>query len=107
MELLQGPVATQGRQKDFVDTEKSLGRKGENVSAVVGYAGGPKQGAAQASICISICRLFQVCLHPSCLTIIKLLAPWTTSSNQLLDKAVDCLLGPGQHTKRVDPLCAT
>lgn len=28
-----------------MDAEKGIGRKGENVSAVVGYAGGPKKGA--------------------------------------------------------------
>ena len=33
-----------GRQKDFVDVEKGLGRKGENVSATVGYAGGANAG---------------------------------------------------------------
>lgn len=36
-----------GRQKDFVDVEKSLGRSGEKVSAVVGYAGGRKTGEPQ------------------------------------------------------------
>ena len=34
-----------GRQKDFVDTERKLGRAGGNVSAVAGYAGGADQGA--------------------------------------------------------------
>ena len=29
-----------GRQKDFVDTEKKLGRRPEEISAVAGYAGG-------------------------------------------------------------------
>lgn len=29
-----------GRQKEFVDTEKSLGRKPDEISAVTGYAGG-------------------------------------------------------------------
>ena len=33
-----------GRQKEFVDTEKKLGRAGEQVSAVVGYAGGKRSG---------------------------------------------------------------
>ena len=42
---MQPCLIAQGRQKDFVDAEKSVGRKGENISAVVGYAGGPKKGA--------------------------------------------------------------
>jgi hypothetical protein len=33
-----------GRQKDFVDAEKRLGRAPEEVSAVVGYAGGRQTG---------------------------------------------------------------
>ena len=33
-----------GRQKDFVDVEKSLGRSPDKVSAIVGYAGGRKTG---------------------------------------------------------------
>jgi peptide methionine sulfoxide reductase MsrA len=33
-----------GRQKDFVDVEKSLGRTPDKVSAIVGYAGGRKTG---------------------------------------------------------------
>ena len=33
-----------GRQKEFVDTEKKLGRAPEQVSAVVGYAGGKRSG---------------------------------------------------------------
>lgn len=33
-----------GRQKDFVDVEKSLGRSPDKVSAIVGYAGGWKTG---------------------------------------------------------------
>jgi len=31
-----------GRQKDFVDVEKALGREGGKVSAITGYAGGAK-----------------------------------------------------------------
>ena len=35
-----------GRQKDYVDAErKTLGRAPEQVTAVVGYAGGKKTGA--------------------------------------------------------------
>lgn len=34
-----------GRQKEFVDAEKTLGRAPDQVSAVVGYAGGKQQGA--------------------------------------------------------------
>ena len=33
-----------GRQHDQVQTEQKLGRKAENISAVVGYAGGADQG---------------------------------------------------------------
>ena len=33
-----------GRQKDFVDAEKALGRSPEQISSVVGYAGGREQG---------------------------------------------------------------
>lgn len=36
-----------GRQKEFVDAEKLLGRSPDQVSAVVGYAGGKQQGAMQ------------------------------------------------------------
>lgn len=39
-----------GRQKEFVDAEKAMGRTSEQVSAVVGYAGG-KQGQGE-SMCI-------------------------------------------------------
>ena len=39
-----------GRQKDYVDTErKALGRAPEQVTAVVGYAGGKKTGAPGSS----------------------------------------------------------
>lgn len=31
-----------GRQKDFVDVEKALGREGGKISAITGYAGGSK-----------------------------------------------------------------
>lgn len=31
-----------GRQKDFVDKEKALGRDGASISAITGYAGGQK-----------------------------------------------------------------
>ena len=33
-----------GRQKDYVDQERAMGRRPEQVSAVVGYAGGKQQG---------------------------------------------------------------
>lgn len=33
-----------GRQKDFVDAETALGRAPEQVTAVVGYAGGKARG---------------------------------------------------------------
>lgn len=36
-----------GRQKDFVDVEKALGREGGKISAITGYAGGAK-GAGTA-----------------------------------------------------------
>jgi len=39
-----------GRQKEFVDTEKKLGRAPEQVSAVVGYAGG-KQAGPGGKVC--------------------------------------------------------
>jgi hypothetical protein len=38
-----------GRQKDFVDVEKSLGRSPDKVSAIVGYAGGRKTGGYSAA----------------------------------------------------------
>lgn len=39
-----------GRQKDFVDTERSLGRSSpEQISALVGYAGGQVRGGGQGS----------------------------------------------------------
>lgn len=34
-----------GRQKDYVDAEKSLGRSPDQISSVVGYAGGREQGS--------------------------------------------------------------
>ncbi len=46
MPLYFGNGCFWGRQKDYVDTErKVLGRAPEQVTAVVGYAGGKKQGA--------------------------------------------------------------
>ncbi len=39
-----------GRQKEFVDTEKKLGRAPDQVSAVVGYAGG-KQAGPGGKVC--------------------------------------------------------
>ena len=37
-----------GRQKDYVDVEKALGREGGSISAITGYAGGAKgAGTAQ------------------------------------------------------------
>ena len=39
-----------GRQKDFVDVEKALGRDGGKISAITGYAGGAKgAGIAHSS----------------------------------------------------------
>ncbi len=46
MPLYFGNGCFWGRQKDYVDAErKVLGRAPEQVTAVVGYAGGKKQGA--------------------------------------------------------------
>jgi len=39
-----------GRQKDFVDTEKKMGRVPESITSIVGYAGGPKAGP-DGSVC--------------------------------------------------------
>ena len=36
-----------GRQKDFVDVEKALGREDSKISSITGYAGGAK-GAGDA-----------------------------------------------------------
>lgn len=33
-----------GRQKDYIDAEKSMGRPKSDLSAVVGYAGGKQKG---------------------------------------------------------------
>ena len=41
-----------GRQKDFVDVEKALGREGGKISAITGYAGGAK-GAGNIC-CVSV-----------------------------------------------------
>lgn len=43
-----------GRQKDFVDVEKTLGRTPDKVSAVVGYAGGRQTGGPIMAICYVI-----------------------------------------------------
>ena len=43
-----------GRQKDFVDVEKALGREGGKVSAITGYAGGAK-GAGAALLNVITC----------------------------------------------------
>ena len=45
-----------GRQKDYVDKERAMGRKGDKVSAVVGYAGG--QGAL-CQPCLNLLLLSQ------------------------------------------------
>ena len=34
-----------GRQKDFIDAEKAMGRSKQDLSAIVGYAGGRQKGA--------------------------------------------------------------
>lgn len=36
-----------GRQKDYIDAEKAMGRPKTDLSAVVGYAGGQKKGESQ------------------------------------------------------------
>ena len=33
-----------GRQKDFIDAEKAMGRSQQDLSAIVGYAGGRQKG---------------------------------------------------------------
>ena len=33
-----------GRQKDFIDAEKAMGRSKQDLSAIVGYAGGRQKG---------------------------------------------------------------
>ena len=35
-----------GRQKDYIDAEKSMGRSKSDLSAIVGYAGGRQKGTA-------------------------------------------------------------
>lgn len=39
-----------GRQKDFVDVEKALGRDGGKISAITGYAGGAKGAGVALSV---------------------------------------------------------
>lgn len=39
-----------GRQKDFVDVEKALGREGGKISAITGYAGGAKGAGVAAPV---------------------------------------------------------
>ena len=47
-----------GRQKDFVDVEKALGRDGGSISAITGYAGGQKgAGMVPIKACACICCL--------------------------------------------------
>jgi hypothetical protein len=53
-----------GRQKDFVDAEKSLGRSPDQISSVVGYAGGRAQGQ---------CVLLHIPVAPICSSSSKLL----------------------------------
>lgn len=38
-----------GRQKDYIDAEKSMGRSKSGLSAVVGYAGGQRKGTVISS----------------------------------------------------------
>lgn len=40
-----------GRQKDFVDVEKALGREGGKISAITGYAGGAKGAGPGDKVC--------------------------------------------------------
>lgn len=40
-----------GRQKDFVDVEKALGREGGRISAITGYAGGAKGAGPGDKVC--------------------------------------------------------
>lgn len=42
-----------GRQKDYIDAEKSMGRSKSDLSAVVGYAGGRKKGKSRA-VCLCV-----------------------------------------------------
>ena len=49
-----------GRQKDFVDVEKALGREGGKISAITGYAGGAK-GAGTACFYHFVTCLYLVC----------------------------------------------
>lgn len=46
-----------GRQKDFVDKEKALGRDGSSISAITGYAGGQRGAGVVLLILPYSCRL--------------------------------------------------
>ena len=67
-----------GRQKDFVDVEKRLGRKESDISATVGYAGGADVGrhclnyicTLQDQICASLPASF------NCMRSRSILAAW-------------------------------
>ena len=53
-----------GRQKDFVDVEKALGRDGGKISAITGYAGGAKgAGVARSVVWHALLDLLTVCLE--------------------------------------------
>ena len=43
-----------GRQKDFVDVEKALGRDGGKISAITGYAGGAKGAGTTCSHVLAV-----------------------------------------------------
>ena len=52
-----------GRQKDFVDVEKALGREGGKISAITGYAGGAKgAGLAPSAVYVHV-LLDLICAH--------------------------------------------
>lgn len=40
-----------GRQKDYIDAEKAMGRSQADLSAVVGYAGGQQKGVLLIRLC--------------------------------------------------------
>ena len=40
-----------GRQKDYIDAEKAMGRSQADLSAVVGYAGGQQKGLLLTHLC--------------------------------------------------------
>ena len=40
-----------GRQKDYIDAEKAMGRSQADLSAVVGYAGGQQKGLLLICLC--------------------------------------------------------